>query len=390
MPKNEMNAATCTHIMRNGWRVEVLSGAGAKGPAAIVLSTPHWRVLLDAGATLNPQEYGRTEPWLARAISPHQTLDAALISHDHVDHIGAANQLPLSVPIYCTAQVAQALAPQANWQALPLNGQTVLHKENAPALYISTGANGHSLGGVWLHITDEAHSTEGLFYSGDFSVESALFAFHCPPRSELALLDASYGNSDTPQTQHIQTLKAYLQAPSILPVPASGRALELALWLPQNGFTSWSMDAQCYAALDLALQAPETQFQPGVFKQLQTMQQNHYCHTDGYPSLNTTADIWLLADPLADGQNNPFLKQWIAEQNRLPPHQTASHQLIYTGYLPDSQRNESAHIQMHSLRWNVHPRRQDLVAVLQQTQAQAWQPLFTSELSATDLSVPAQ
>ena len=389
-----------THTLRNGWQVHILSGAGSKAPAAIVLQTPHWRLLLDAGATLNPAEHGRTEPWLAPALagSTHagaaMALDAALISHDHVDHIGAAHQLPAQLPLYATAQVAKALPAQAVWRELPLQGITRLHKENAPALCIRTGANGHSLGGVWLHIADEDASTEGLFYSGDFSLESSLFAFDAPPRSELALLDASYGRSTTSQTSHIEALKALLEQPTILPVPASGRALELALWLTHHTPHSWAMDAACHAALDMALQAPPAQFQPGVYAQLQALQTRREPTGERAGAWNTYAHVLLVADPEADGLPSRFLEAWKAAQ---AGQQTASHQVIYTGYRPPAPNLQLAHgaapaaqprtpIQEHSLRWNVHPRLQDVAQLLTLTGAPTWQPLFTDALCAADIS----
>lgn len=384
----------CTHTLRNGWQVHILSGAGSKAPAAIVLQTPHWRLLLDAGATLDPAEHGRVEPWLAAALegrtntgSP-MALDAALISHDHVDHIGAAHQLPVHLPLYATAPVAQALPAQAIWRELPLQGMIWLHKPQAPTLCIRTGANGHSLGGVWLHIADEDRSTDGLFYSGDFSLESGLFAFDAPPRAELALLDASYGLSTTSQSHHVAALARLLEEPTILPVPASGRALELALWLTHHTTLNWAMDAACHAALDMAVQAAPAQFQPGVHAQLQALQARRGPTGERAGAWNPQAAVLLVADPQADGLPNRFLEAWKTAQGQAP---TASHQVIYTGYRPPlgpkAQRPSTGPLlQTHSLRWNVHPRLQDVAHVLAHTGAQTWQPLFTDALHAADLT----
>jgi len=49
------------------------------------------------------------------------------------------------------------------------------------------------VGGVWLHLN---YWGRGLFYSGDFSLESTFISFHYAAESQQALLDASYGLYD--------------------------------------------------------------------------------------------------------------------------------------------------------------------------------------------------
>ncbi len=144
--------------------IQILSGLGDKGPAAIVVEAQGKRLLLDAGGALHP---GEPVTW-ARGLA----VDAVLISHDHVDHIGGVVELPAQIPLYCTPLVAKALPPQRAWQPLPYRGRL-----DVEGIAVTTGQAGHSLGGVWLHL-DVAG---GIFYSGDACFESRLFPFDAPP-----------------------------------------------------------------------------------------------------------------------------------------------------------------------------------------------------------------
>ncbi|MSS85514.1 MBL fold metallo-hydrolase, partial [Actinomycetaceae bacterium WB03_NA08] len=73
--------------------VEILSGLGDKGPAAIVVEAKGKRLLLDAGGALHP---GEAITWAAGLA-----VDAVLISHDHIDHIGGVAELPEQLPLCC-------------------------------------------------------------------------------------------------------------------------------------------------------------------------------------------------------------------------------------------------------------------------------------------------
>lgn len=216
---------------------EVLSGLGEKGPACIRLWTGRQLWLLDVG--FGPEASSPFQPeWL-------QGADAVFITHDHIDHIGgAAHAIRAGLPIHTTAQTARALPPGADLRLLPEQGQTVID-----GVTLTTGRNGHALGGVWLHF---ALGDQGLFYSGDWSTESDWFAFDPPPPAGTALLDASYHIDPVAQLTRKAALDAALdalppEAQVLFPVPPSGRAGELALHLlPRGGLT---LDDTCRAAL---------------------------------------------------------------------------------------------------------------------------------------------
>ncbi|MFK3707293.1 MBL fold metallo-hydrolase [Klebsiella sp. NPDC088457] len=167
-------------------KIEIVSGLNRKAPAAILLSTPRQRILLDAGGALEPDE----APWPVPS-----DIDAILLSHDHVDHIAGLNRLPAHIPIYCSAVTAQALPPGRNVHPVAVRGQFSLGE-----IAVTTGSCGHAWGGMWFHL----NIAGGLFYSGDISMESLLFRFDVPPPARFALVDASYGLYDEPQYRQRQ------------------------------------------------------------------------------------------------------------------------------------------------------------------------------------------
>lgn len=276
-------------------RIEVLSGLGEKAPAAILVEAEGRRLLLDAGGALHP---GQSSEW-AKGLD----VDAVLISHDHVDHIGGVAALPAELPLYCTAPVAAALPQGREWRPLPARGECRI-----AGITVTTGQAGHSLGGVWLHLG----VGQGVYYSGDACLESLLFPFDEPPPACVALLDASYGLYDVPQAQCRDALAQQLSEPRVMPVPASGRALEMALWLdamaPRLGI-DWNLDDACRVGLERLLCLPAT---------LRRVEHDAAIRRLLEASHSTSPRLWLVEDCDDDPDDWPI------------------HRLLHTGYLtPD-------------------------------------------------------
>jgi glyoxylase-like metal-dependent hydrolase (beta-lactamase superfamily II) len=317
--------------------IQILSGLGDKGPAAIVVEAQGKRLLLDAGGALHP---GEPITW-ARGLD----VDAVLISHDHVDHIGGVAELPAQIPLYCTPLVAKALPPQQAWQPLPYRGRV-----NVEGMAVTTGQAGHSLGGVWLHL-DVAG---GIFYSGDACFESRLFPFDTPPPAHTALLDASYGRYDQPQAQCIHAIGEALDHPLVLPVPETGRALEMALWLAEEAdqrHLPLAIDSIIRDNLTALLALPNDLRREGLDEAIQALLKR--------PNARDPA-LWLVSDHGDDPAD------W--------PH----HRLLHTGYLTPQRRQQLAAGEVLWQRWNVHLRASHLVALANQLQATQVAPLFTS------------
>jgi hypothetical protein len=321
-------------------RIEVLSGLGEKAPAAILIEAEGKRLLLDAGGALHP---GQSTAW-----TEGLDVDAVLISHDHVDHIGGVAALPAELPLYCTTPVAAALPIGRDWRPLPERGECRI-----AGVPVTTGQAGHSLGGVWLHLGIAG----GVFYSGDACLESLLLPFDEPPPARVALLDASYGVYDTPQAQCRETIACQLCKPRVLPVPASGRALEMALWLdalaPRLGVT-WDLDHACREGLETLLSLPATLRREGLDANIRGLLD---------ASRPVSPKLWLVADRDDDPDDWP------------------AHRLLHTGYLTPRRQRQRAAGEVDWLRWNVHLRLSHLRVLVRQLGARQAIPLFTTQVS---------
>ena len=318
-------------------QVDILSGLGCKSSAAIRLCHQGRVFLLDAGGPLNPEEQC---DWVKNT----GLIDAILITHDHPDHIGSVGSLPWDIPLYCTPEVALSLPPGREWRVLPNRGTMSIFD-----VKVTTGRAGHSYGGVWLHLDMGG----GLFYTGDASFESMIFPFDTPPSADTLLLDASYGLYDRDQAQCQATILDLLGTPTVLPLPLSGRALELAIWLHQlekNHSIDWTMDRQCQIALRHMLDGSPDAYHPdihGTFTRLANQ---------NWPE---RASIMLVADV------GDCYSDW------------PGHQLLHTGYLtPERHQRVAAGLEDWQ-RWNVHLRASDLVRLRDILGAQKVVPLFT-------------
>lgn len=316
--------------------IDILSGLGDKGPAAIVVEANGKRLLLDAGGALHP---GDTITW-----ANNLDVDAVLISHDHVDHIGGVAHLPDDVPLYCTPLVAQAQPPGRAWRPLPERGSLTV-----AGIGVTTGQAGHSLGGVWLHLAIDS----GVFYSGDACFESRVFPFDTPPKAATALLDGSYGSYDAPQAACYQQLRQQLHRPLALPVPTTGRALELALWLSQLALQqgiSLAIDPAIRSALANLLAQPTTLRRPGIDAAIARV---------------------------LTGKNDPNATLQLISDRDDTPDQWPNHHLLHTGYLTPERCAQLATGKISAQRWNVHLRASHLVALADQLGASQTVPLFT-------------
>ncbi|HHG8772142.1 TPA: MBL fold metallo-hydrolase [Raoultella planticola] len=324
-------------------KIEIVSGLNRKAPAAILLSTPRQRILLDAGGALEPDE----APWPVPL-----DIDAILLSHDHVDHIAGLSRLPAHIPIYCSAVTAQALPPGRNVHPVAVRGQFSLGE-----IAVTTGSCGHAWGGMWFHL----NIAGGLFYSGDISMESLLFRFDVPPPARLALVDASYGLYDEPQRRQRQKLRAQLSQPTLCPVPPSGRAAELALLMARENHPDIAMDAACRAMLVQMAEHDDGSLHPGVAAELRAL-------IPALPVFSPHAQLVLAADP--DGMNGMA--------GALRARDDFQHRTLFTGHL-----NQLAHQQwlageVDFCRWNVHPTLSCLQTLVAQLSCRYFAPLFTA------------
>ena len=305
-------------------RMRVLSGLGEKGPACLRLEFFNRRWLLDCG--VGPENDNGFDPaWLHK-------VNAVFITHDHVDHIGAAAEVVAAgLPIYCTEVTARSLPADANVIVLPPYGEI-----QVDGVTVTTGRTGHSFGGVWLHF----ELGGGVLYTGDFCKETEYFLYDTPPDAATVLMDASYGMERLTQQVRIDgllTTMSKLDGQILFPVPPSGRAAEMALLFEAQGMTDWTMDARCYGRVKQVL------------------------GDDGpdYVSQNAIRKLRGLRDKVRD----------------FNPDSSDAH-VIFTGFMPLEARNMVEKGQAHFRRWNVHPLFDDVVKMANDCHAMQIVPLF--------------
>lgn len=331
--------------------VRLLSGIGDKGPACIQLTVDGRIWLLDCG--FGPEAHAQFDPaWLCGA-------EAVFITHDHIDHIGGASHaVEAGLVIYATAQTAKALPPAAKVRLLPEQGETVID-----GVTLTTGRNGHAMGGVWMHFD----LGEGFFYSGDWSEESGWFPLDLPPAAATAVLDCSYHLDDVPQSERLGALDELLdglQGQVLLPVPPSGRAGEMALHLLRRyGHESVMLDPECQATLESALRSaslsPQAQ-EIAPLLQRGPMERARFLICD---------------TPNADGGAAwGYVRAW-HESGRLG-HDA---HVVFTGHMTAHARGICSVPGGYFRRWNVHPPLRDQVGMLARLGAKRFAPAFCAQ-----------
>jgi Cft2 family RNA processing exonuclease len=236
-------------------RLNAVSGLGPKEPAAFVVEADGCRLLLDCGEGPEP---GRLPDFDAIGA-----IDAIILSHGHNDHAGALRLRDRigTPPVYATEPVAARL-PGIAAHLIPSRGRAqVLGVE------IETGVDGHAPGGVWLRLA----VGDGLLYMGDYSVESALYAFDQPPATATMIFDASYGDAQETQGRQRGVLADTAESGAVLlPVPADGRGPEIAIFLQAAGFELAIDEAVRGAALSLT-QAARASARPASLQALEKL-----------------------------------------------------------------------------------------------------------------------
>lgn len=254
----------------NGWlrqkkeewvRITYLGSARQVGRSSILLQTPESRVLLDCG--LDPSSLDGAYPLLEAPEFRLEELDAVIISHGHLDHVGFLPYLfkfGYKGPVYCTAptrdimslvqldtvkiSIADGREPIYTSEEVRevVKHSIVLDYEEVtdvtPDVRLTFYNSGHMLGGamVHLHIGNGLHN---MLYTGDIKyVNTSLLSKAVTkfPRLETLMVEGTYGSKDAivppikEQEEHIADLitKAIKRKGKVLiPTLGSGRGQEI-------------------------------------------------------------------------------------------------------------------------------------------------------------------
>ena len=315
--------------------VRAISGVGGKGPACFLVQAQGMRLLLDCGA--GPDEGMRPD------LSGLGPIDAILVSHAHPDHVAALPEAAERfgpVPVYATPPVLEALPEGSPPDRRPL---ALGRNRLAGDLAVTCGRSGHAPGGVWLHLAIGG----GLFYAGDMGFDSVVFAVDAePPAARVAILDASYGDDDTPHEERLAAFAPVFAAKrSLLLAPAGGRGPEIAL---AAAAAHERKPAVCDAnreAIDNLIADP-TWLRPGVAMVLESLR----ARIEPIGSFEPPPERAIIAaKPNATGgAAKPLLEGWGAGDGPV----------VATGYVAAGSpaRRAVEEGRAIALRWPVHPR----------------------------------
>ncbi|RMF55348.1 beta-CASP ribonuclease aCPSF1 [Candidatus Woesearchaeota archaeon] len=253
---------------KEGWvRVTYLGGARQVGRSCLFLQTAESRILLDCGIDVASED--QAYPHLEAPEFKIDELDAVIVSHAHVDHIGLVPYLfkyGYRGPVYCTAPTRDVMA------LLQLDLVKIQRSEGKEPIYTSEEIKemvkhtitldygevtdvtpdvritlynaGHILGSslVHLHIGNGLHN---MVYTGDFKYgrSELLNPAHTEfPRCETLLMESTYGGKENtlPPREECDRIFADIITKTLnrggkvlLPVLGVGRAQEILLTVEQ-------------------------------------------------------------------------------------------------------------------------------------------------------------
>ncbi len=281
-------------------RMTALGGFKEVGRSCLFIKTPNSKVLIDCGINPDTSDPSNIYPMLNEMNTPLSELDAVIISHGHLDHMGFVPYLykyGYDGPVYCTTPTRDLmLLLQSDYiDIMAKNGEIDppyekkwINKEQSriidlsynevvditPEIKLTFYNAGHILGSsmVHLHIGDGLHN---LVYTGDIKYgftklfNAANINF---PRVETLFVESTYGGRQDIMPNRAETEKTLVKiiketinkkGKVLIPVFAVGRSQELMLVLeemkrknPDLNFPVY-IDGMVYEATSLHTAYPE-------------------------------------------------------------------------------------------------------------------------------------
>jgi KH/beta-lactamase-domain protein len=246
-------------------RIVSLGAAREVGRSAVLVQTPEANILMDAG--LKPTGNGDELPLFDLPEFDVDDLDAVVITHAHLDHIGALPVLfkhGYKGPVYMTeptlhlakllledyVKVSERegkdpLYSMRDVNSFILNTYTLTYGEVtdiAPEIRLTFYRAGHILGSAMIHL----HIGDGLInivYTGDVKYARTMLldpAYNKFPRAEVLIIESTYGSKTdilpSEDDAKLELGKIVLETAQrngivLIPVLAVGRAQEVLLAL---------------------------------------------------------------------------------------------------------------------------------------------------------------
>lgn len=251
-------------------RITALGGYREVGRSATLLTTRESKILIDCGVAVSAENGGSTPYLSAPELQPMDSIDAVVITHAHLDHMGLVPVLfkyGYDGPVYCTTptrdmasllqldfiKVAVGEAKKAPYESEHIRS-VVLHTiplkygettDISPDVRLTFQNAGHILGSSIAHF----HVGDGLYniaFTGDIKFEKS-WLFNASvnkfPRLETLVMESTYGGYHDMQpsrqdaaNQLRETVRAALSRGGkvLVPVFAVGRSQEVMLVLEEQ------------------------------------------------------------------------------------------------------------------------------------------------------------
>ncbi|MFH1521019.1 MAG: beta-CASP ribonuclease aCPSF1 [Candidatus Micrarchaeota archaeon] len=249
-------------------RIMALGGFREIGRSCLLIQTPNSKVLLDVGVNTATSDPTRAYPYLNMAGFSLEEIDAVVISHGHMDHMGFLPYLyayGYDGPVYCTPPTRDFMVLlQQDYLNLckkafnvdPPYTKKDIYKELrnvitvnyeevvdiTPEIKMTLYNAGHILGSASIHL-HIGEGTHNLVYSGDLKFGfTRLFdpATTHFPRLETLLIESTYGGRNDISVNRFDSEKKLFdiikdtiakRGKVLIPVFAVGRSQEIMLVL---------------------------------------------------------------------------------------------------------------------------------------------------------------
>ena len=249
--------------------IKTLGAFQEVGRSCLLVETAESKVLLDCGIHPGSRNAWDAYPRLDWADVSPRDIDAIVISHAHLDHMGflpAMYKYGYDGPVYCTEPTLPLMTLLQNdfVKIAQIEGGRLIYDQKdirdmiqhaitlpygmvtdiSPDIKLVFNNAGHILGSatVHLHIGEGAHN---IVYTGDYKYgrtqlfDSATWNY---PRVETLITESTYGAKEDimpireeVETNFVESINSVLKGGGkvLIPVPAVGRAQEILLVIDQ-------------------------------------------------------------------------------------------------------------------------------------------------------------